>query len=207
MTFLAALRHDRVTAPWLIDGPVNGESFRVYVESVLAPTLRPGDIVIMDNLGSHKGHAVRHATVYDAAYLELARRANTATRYARPGIANCRDCHRCDSARELNPSPRQPQFRRRGRLMGETGNRSRSHCADTLDFDAAHRIESDQGQTARALLSKDNSAANRHRGRPCGSPPCHTTRHAGPHRAVREIEVMRDGAVPTGPTISGSTRR
>jgi len=61
MTFLAALRHDRVTAPWLIDGPINGESFRVYVESVLAPTLRPGDIVIMDNLGSHKSRAVRHA--------------------------------------------------------------------------------------------------------------------------------------------------
>lgn len=61
LTFLAALRHDRVTAPWLIDGPINGESFRVYIESVLVPTLRPGDFVIMDNLGSHKGHAVRRA--------------------------------------------------------------------------------------------------------------------------------------------------
>src|ERR1700730_17563106 len=61
MTFLAALRHDRVTAPWLLDGPINGESFRLYIESVLIPTLRPGDIVIMDNLGSHKGHAVRRA--------------------------------------------------------------------------------------------------------------------------------------------------
>jgi putative transposase len=61
LTFLAALRHDRVTAPWLVDGPINGDSFRVYVESVLVPTLRPGDIVIMDNLGSHKGHAVRRA--------------------------------------------------------------------------------------------------------------------------------------------------
>jgi transposase len=60
-TFLAALRHDRVTAPWLIDGPINGDSFRVYVERVLVPTLRPGDIVIMDNLGSHKSPAVRHA--------------------------------------------------------------------------------------------------------------------------------------------------
>jgi putative transposase len=61
MTFLAALRHDRVAAPWLIDGPINGDSFRVYIERVLVPTLRPGDIVIMDNLGSHKSHAVRHA--------------------------------------------------------------------------------------------------------------------------------------------------
>ena len=61
MTFIAALRHDRVDAPWLIDGPINGERFRLYVEQVLAPTLRPDNIVVMDNLGSHKGKAVRRA--------------------------------------------------------------------------------------------------------------------------------------------------
>ena len=61
MTFLSALRHDRVDAPWLIDGPINGERFRLYVEAVLVPTLKPGDIVVMDNLGSHKGKAVRRA--------------------------------------------------------------------------------------------------------------------------------------------------
>lgn len=61
MTFLAALRHDRIDAPWLLDGPINGESFLIYIEKELAPTLRPGDIVIMDNLGSHKGKAVRQA--------------------------------------------------------------------------------------------------------------------------------------------------
>jgi len=60
MTFLAALRHDRIDAPWFIEGPIDGASFRVYVEKVLLPTLRPGDVVIMDNLGSHKGKAVRH---------------------------------------------------------------------------------------------------------------------------------------------------
>jgi putative transposase len=59
MTFLAALRHDHVAAPWLIDGPINGERFRLYVEKVLLPTLRPGDIVIVDNLGSHKGRIIR----------------------------------------------------------------------------------------------------------------------------------------------------
>jgi putative transposase len=59
MTFLAALRHDRIDAPWLLEGPIDGESFRLYVEKVLVPTLRPGDIVIMDNLGSHRGAAVR----------------------------------------------------------------------------------------------------------------------------------------------------
>jgi transposase len=56
---LAALRLDRIEAPWLLEGPINGETFQVYVERVLVPTLRPGDIVIMDNLGSHKGKAVR----------------------------------------------------------------------------------------------------------------------------------------------------
>ena len=61
MTFLAALRHDRLDAPCLFDGPINGESFRAYVEQVLVPAIAPGDIVIMDNLGSHKGQAVRAA--------------------------------------------------------------------------------------------------------------------------------------------------
>ena len=56
MTFLAALRHDRIDAPWFLEGPIDGDSFRLYVEKVLLPTLRPGDIVIMDNL---KGKAVR----------------------------------------------------------------------------------------------------------------------------------------------------
>jgi transposase len=61
LTFLAALRHDRIHAPCVLDGPINGESFKAYVEQFLVPTLKPGDIVIMDNLGSHKGHAVRRA--------------------------------------------------------------------------------------------------------------------------------------------------
>ena len=55
LTFLAALRCDRLTAPCVIDGPINGASFRAYVEQVLAPILAPGDIVVMDSLGSHKG--------------------------------------------------------------------------------------------------------------------------------------------------------
>src|SRR5262245_51782881 len=58
-TFLAALRHDRIDAPWLLEGPIDGESFTIYVEKVLLPTLRPGDIVIMDNLGSHRRKIVR----------------------------------------------------------------------------------------------------------------------------------------------------
>jgi transposase len=58
-TFLAALRLDRIDAPWLLEGPIDGESFRTYVERVLVPTLGDGDVVIMDNLGSHKAKAVR----------------------------------------------------------------------------------------------------------------------------------------------------
>jgi transposase len=61
LTFVAALRHDRIEAPFVLDGPVNGECFKIYVEKVLAPTLAPGDLVIMDNLGSHKGKAIRRA--------------------------------------------------------------------------------------------------------------------------------------------------
>lgn len=61
MTFLAALRHDRIDAPWVLEGPINGESFRIYVEKVLVPCLKPDDIVVMDNLGSHKSKAVRKA--------------------------------------------------------------------------------------------------------------------------------------------------
>src|SRR5512139_556050 len=61
LTFLAALRHDRIDAPCVLDGPINGKLFTAYVEQFLVPTLAPGDIVIMDNLGSHKGAAVRKA--------------------------------------------------------------------------------------------------------------------------------------------------
>ena len=61
LTFIAALRHDRIDAPCVIDGPINGQSFLAWVEQFLVPTLTPGDVVIMDNLGSHKSQAVRRA--------------------------------------------------------------------------------------------------------------------------------------------------
>ena len=61
LTFLAALPHDRLEAPCVFDGPINGELCLSYGEQVLVPTLKPGDIVIFDNLGSHKGKAVRQA--------------------------------------------------------------------------------------------------------------------------------------------------
>ena len=61
MTFLAALRCDRIDAPCVLDQPINGQSFLDYVEQFLVPTLSPGDVVIMDNLASHKRPAVRGA--------------------------------------------------------------------------------------------------------------------------------------------------
>ncbi len=69
MTFLAALRCDRVEAPWLVDGPINAQRFLLYVEKLLVPSLKPGDVVIMDNLGSHKGKAVRRAIRNAGAHL------------------------------------------------------------------------------------------------------------------------------------------
>jgi transposase len=60
-TFVAGLRSSGMVAPMVLDGPINGAAFQAYVEQVLVPVLKPGDTVIMDNLGSHKGPAVRAA--------------------------------------------------------------------------------------------------------------------------------------------------
>lgn len=60
-TFLAGLRQDRIVAPLVLDGAINGPSFRAYVEQFLAPSLRPGDVVVADNLSSHKVAGVREA--------------------------------------------------------------------------------------------------------------------------------------------------
>jgi len=69
MTFVAALRCDRIDAPLVLDQPMNGEWFLAYVEQSLVPTLKAGDVVIMDNLGSHKGRAVRQAIRKAGAHL------------------------------------------------------------------------------------------------------------------------------------------
>ena len=68
-TFIAGLRTTGMVAPMVLDGPINGAAFQAYVEQVLAPELKPGDIVIMDNLGSHKGPGVR--TTIEAAGAKL----------------------------------------------------------------------------------------------------------------------------------------
>ena len=60
-TFVGALRLSGMSAPMVLDGPINGQWLQAYVDQVLVPELEPGDIVIMDNLGSHKGAGVRKA--------------------------------------------------------------------------------------------------------------------------------------------------
>jgi len=60
-TFVAGLRTNALTAPCVIDGPMNGDAFLAYVEQILVPTLKPADIVVMDNLSSHKLPAIREA--------------------------------------------------------------------------------------------------------------------------------------------------
>lgn len=60
-TFVAGLRTSGMVAPMVLDGPINGEFFQAYIDQVLVPELRRGDIVVMDNLGSHKGAGVRQA--------------------------------------------------------------------------------------------------------------------------------------------------
>jgi acyl-CoA synthetase (AMP-forming)/AMP-acid ligase II len=59
--FAASLRHDRIAAPMVLDGPMNGDAFLAHVEQALVPEWRPRDIVIMDNLPAHKVHGVRQA--------------------------------------------------------------------------------------------------------------------------------------------------
>ena len=68
-TFTGALRLSGMTAPMVLDGPMNAEAFQAYIDQVLVPTLRPGDIVVMDNLAAHKSVVIR--TMVEAAGASL----------------------------------------------------------------------------------------------------------------------------------------
>ncbi len=69
MTFIAGLRCDGLTAPWVIDGAMNGDAFEKYIETQLAPTLKKGDVVVADNLSAHKRDSVRRAVKKRGAWL------------------------------------------------------------------------------------------------------------------------------------------
>ncbi len=68
-TFVAGLRLSGLSAPMVLDGPMNGAAFKAYTEQILAPSLKPGDIVVMDNLSSHKVAGVREAIKAVGAFL------------------------------------------------------------------------------------------------------------------------------------------
>lgn len=69
MTFIGGLRHDGMTAPWVLDGPMDGAAFTTYIETQLAPTLNEGDVVVLDNLPAHKVTAAETAIKQRGAWL------------------------------------------------------------------------------------------------------------------------------------------
>ena len=69
LTFIAGLRHDRLTAPWVIDGPMDGDAFVQYIKTQLAPTLNEGDVVVLDNLPAHKRQDAEQAIRERGAWL------------------------------------------------------------------------------------------------------------------------------------------
>lgn len=69
MTFIAGLRQTGMTAPWVLEGPMDGDAFRIYVQHVLAPTLKRGDVVVLDNLPAHKVAGIREPIVERQAQL------------------------------------------------------------------------------------------------------------------------------------------
>jgi len=69
LTFIAGLRHDRLTAPWVIDGPMDGDAFVQYIKTQLAPTLNKGDVVVLDNLPAHKRRDAEQAVRERGAWL------------------------------------------------------------------------------------------------------------------------------------------
>ena len=123
-TFLAALRNDRIDAPCLFDGPINGERFRAYVEQFLAPTLKPGDVVILDNLGSHKGKAVRQAIRAVGARLRVSAQIFARPQSDRAGLRQVQDF----AAKGRSPNIRRCRQRKRSHprsIPGRTMRRLR----------------------------------------------------------------------------------
>jgi hypothetical protein len=124
LTFIAALRCDRMEAPFVLDGPINGQAFRLYVETQLAPTLRPGDVVVMDNLGSHKG---RHPKP---------RRSSALPAGLQPGP----EPHRAGLRQAQAPHTQVPAQRRRGRVANGRTNPRALHTQGMRQLPRQRRI-------------------------------------------------------------------
>ena len=113
-TFLAALRHDGLTAPCVFDGAINGEKFAAYIEQELVGTLSPGDIVIMDNLSAHKRAAVKIAIEAAGAELRFLPPYSPpiSTRSNRPSPSSKTSCANSPGGRSKAsgaPAPSQPR--------------------------------------------------------------------------------------------------
>ena len=109
-TLVAALRLDGLAAPMVIDGAMNGEAFTAYAETLLAPTLRPGDIVIMDNLPAHKVSGARAAIERAGArLLFLPPYSRISTRSNRPSPRSRRSCERLRRGRSRPSTPPSPR--------------------------------------------------------------------------------------------------
>jgi putative transposase len=128
-TFLAALRNDRIDAPCLFDGPINGERFHAYVEQFLVPTLKAGDVVILDNLGSHKGKTVRRTirnVVARLVFLPNTRPTSIRSSRSSPSSKLC--CERRE--REATKPSAKPAHR----SSPSTGPKNAPHTSGTQDM-------------------------------------------------------------------------
>uniref|UniRef100_A0A939M0K6 Transposase n=1 Tax=Bradyrhizobium barranii subsp. barranii TaxID=2823807 RepID=A0A939M0K6_9BRAD len=101
-TFVAGLRLSGMVAPMVLDGPINGLAFQAYVDQVLVPELREGDVVVMDNLGSHKGagvRAARSADISTSITAGVSIRVLTAARRIKPTSPRCHSAWRPNPGR------------------------------------------------------------------------------------------------------------
>lgn len=139
-TFIAALRWDGMTASAVFDGSINGQSFTAYVEQVLVPTLRPGDIVLFDNLGSHKGKRARQAIESAGAEMRFLPPYSPGLQRNRAGLRQTQDI--APPSRSAKPSGplethrhtarpllrcRVPELHRKRRISGDNLSGYRSH--------------------------------------------------------------------------------
>ncbi len=125
MTFIAGLRHDGMTAPWVLYGPMDGPAFVTYIKAQLAPTLRKGDVVVMDNLPAHKVAAARALikergiASFSAAILarfqpNRTRLFKTQSTHETDSAQDCRSCmEKCRRSPQLILKARMRQFLRR----------------------------------------------------------------------------------------------
>jgi len=105
-TFIAALRHDRLSAPWVIDAPMDGPLFLAYITKVLGPELQQGDMVICDNLASHKIQGIAEAIAARGATLHYLPAYSPDLNPIEMAFAKLKSYMRHEAARPLRPSSR-----------------------------------------------------------------------------------------------------